>query len=314
MCASGSLHAASSRGPLPNHLGGRQNLPSWSLGFLFLGLMCHFSFPTRARNLLLARQRAAAEKDTKAELSVICGRALRGASVFDSRGVESCWCFQAAFCPKLQLWFFFFFFTSAGSAPALSSQVGAYRFPTQHRGRWKKRGGGRRDSCCLSGPGGVGGDIYFPLRPDRHLPGMQVRKPGFREVPHSQVTAPGAPWPLPIKDALWRLAVRAQQGSEAVLRGVSHFPPFPPKLKTFQMRHWEPRRISPCLFSQTPCWGISLKHENQCRGRENCPWEAPSGISPHLTFPKDRGLEGPGGGGSLSPRGRGQAGRGVWTG
>lgn len=128
---------------------------------------------------------------------------------------------------------FFFFFTSAGSAPALSLQVGAYRFPTQHRGRWKKCGGGRRDSCCLSGPGGVGGDIYYPLRPDRHLPGMQVRKRGFREVPHSQVTARGAPWPLPIGRALWRLAVGAQQGSEAVLRGVSHFPPFPPKLKTF---------------------------------------------------------------------------------
>ena len=125
------------------------------------------------------------------------------------------------------------FFTSAGSAPALSSQVGAYRFPTQHRGRWKKPGGCRRDSCCLSGLGGVGGDIYSPLRPDLHLPGMQVRKPGFREVPHSQVTARGAPWPLPIKDALWRLAVGTQQGSEAVLRGVSHFLPFPPKLKTF---------------------------------------------------------------------------------
>ena len=64
MCASESLPAASSKGLLRNRLSGRQNLTSWCLGSLLLGLMCLSPPPppTRARNLLLARETAAAER------------------------------------------------------------------------------------------------------------------------------------------------------------------------------------------------------------------------------------------------------------
>ena len=89
---------------------------------------------------------------------------------------------------------------------------------------------------------------------------MQVRKWGFREAPHTQVSGePHGHCLSRVHYGDWQWGPsRAQRWCS---EGSHTFPLSLQSRKHFQMRHWEPRRISPYLLSQTPCWGISLKHE-----------------------------------------------------